>query len=282
MQADEGVPAHDGAPRERESELRSEWVYRLLLILYPQEHRREYGEQMVQLFRDRLRRDGGGFRTTIVWFRILSDLLHSALNEHLERSGLWRIVRSLLLPLFSRRSSIHKAQTREEVAGSLLIPWLVPAIFTGVAVAASPFVADTDRFREMFVNTGVISLMATTTVLPLLTGMTFRLRHRYDLRSVLLAIIIYWPIYAFAIASLYHSIFVLLNGELLFAISDGSLFFAPYGATVFCILPVLMCLSGSSRVPAPAIAAHRYFQRAELGLCLIAVIGIGIMLLLVE
>ena len=37
-------------------------VYRKLLLIYPKEHRREYGEPMVQLFRDRMRRDGDGFR----------------------------------------------------------------------------------------------------------------------------------------------------------------------------------------------------------------------------
>ena len=187
-----GVPSRGGTSNRRAVELISEWVYRALLVLYPSEHRREYEEQMVQLFGDRMRRDGGGYRTAIVWFDILSDLFHSALNEHLERSGFWRVVKALLFPLFSSRYSIQKAQTNGEVAGSLLIPWLVPAIFTGVALIASPFVADTDKFRAMFVNTGVITLMVTTFVLPLLTGMTFRLRRKYNLQSVLLAIAIYW------------------------------------------------------------------------------------------
>ena len=33
----------------------SERLYRALLLVYPSEHRREYGEPMVQLFRDRMR-----------------------------------------------------------------------------------------------------------------------------------------------------------------------------------------------------------------------------------
>ena len=100
MPVGKGVLPRDGVPKGRAAKLNSEWVYRVLLILYPYEHRREYGEQMVQLFRDRMRRDGGGYRTAIVWFHILSDLLRSALNEHLERSGFWRGVRNLLSPLF--------------------------------------------------------------------------------------------------------------------------------------------------------------------------------------
>ena len=66
----------------------SERVYRALLLVYPSEHRREYEEPMVQLFRDRMRRDGGGFRTPVVWVRMVFDLLGSAFVEHRERAML--------------------------------------------------------------------------------------------------------------------------------------------------------------------------------------------------
>lgn len=62
----------------------SERVYRVLLVAYPVEHRRRYGDPMVQLFRDRLRRDGGGLRTILVWAHIGSDLARSAFAERLE------------------------------------------------------------------------------------------------------------------------------------------------------------------------------------------------------
>ena len=61
-----------------------ERVYRVLLLAYPSEYRREYGEPMVQLFRDRMRRDGGRFRTPVVWAQIISDLVCSAFREHVE------------------------------------------------------------------------------------------------------------------------------------------------------------------------------------------------------
>ena len=64
----------------------SERVYRALLVVYPAEYRREYGGPMVQLFRDRMRRDGGGFRTPVVWVRMVFDLLGSAFMEHRERA----------------------------------------------------------------------------------------------------------------------------------------------------------------------------------------------------
>ena len=61
-----------------------ERVYRALLAAYPREHRREYGEPMVQLFRDRMRRDGGGFRTGTVWAQMIFDLVCSASRERKE------------------------------------------------------------------------------------------------------------------------------------------------------------------------------------------------------
>lgn len=63
----------------------SERVYRRLLVVYPKEHREEYGELMVQLFRDRMRRDGDGFRVPIVWMQMIFDLAGAAFKEHKER-----------------------------------------------------------------------------------------------------------------------------------------------------------------------------------------------------
>jgi uncharacterized membrane protein YfcA len=62
----------------------SERVYQALLVAYPAEHRRRYGEPMVLLFRDRMRRDGGGFGTVLVWGLVGYDLLSSAFRERME------------------------------------------------------------------------------------------------------------------------------------------------------------------------------------------------------
>ena len=62
----------------------SEKIYRQLLVVYPKEYRREYGELMVQLFRDRMRRDGGGFRGLLVWMQMIFDLVAAAFKEHKE------------------------------------------------------------------------------------------------------------------------------------------------------------------------------------------------------
>ncbi len=63
---------------------RSERVYRAMLLAYPAEHRRNYGDPMLGLFRDRLRRDGGGLGTVRVWVRVGPDLVGSAFIERLE------------------------------------------------------------------------------------------------------------------------------------------------------------------------------------------------------
>jgi hypothetical protein len=62
----------------------SERVYQALLVAYPVDHRRMYGDPMVQLFRDQMRRDGGGRRTILVWVVVGFDLLSSAFRERME------------------------------------------------------------------------------------------------------------------------------------------------------------------------------------------------------
>lgn len=66
----------------------SERVYRALLVAYPREFRGEYGELMVQFFRDRMRCDGKGTRGLIVWMQWISDLALSAFREHIGAYGM--------------------------------------------------------------------------------------------------------------------------------------------------------------------------------------------------
>ena len=78
----------------------SERVYRWSLLVYPKEHRREYGELMVQLFRDRMRRDGAGLRGVVVWKQMIIDLVGSAFKEHKEgfdmKKGMWIVTASVV------------------------------------------------------------------------------------------------------------------------------------------------------------------------------------------
>ena len=79
-----------------------EKVYRSLLVMYPKGHRREYGEPMVQLVRDRFRDEGGGVHTVALWCEIARDLARSVLTERTEvtmnslRQGWWRFAAVLI------------------------------------------------------------------------------------------------------------------------------------------------------------------------------------------
>jgi hypothetical protein len=79
-----------------------ERVYRALLLAYPKNHRDEYGMPMTQLMRDRLRDEGGGWRTGLVWMHLLGDVMKNALNERMEtamdtiKTGWWRILAALI------------------------------------------------------------------------------------------------------------------------------------------------------------------------------------------
>jgi hypothetical protein len=79
-----------------------ERVYRSLLVMHPKAHRREYGEPMTQLVRDRFRDESGGIHTVALWCQIAGDLARSALSERTEttvdtlKKGWWRFAAALI------------------------------------------------------------------------------------------------------------------------------------------------------------------------------------------
>ncbi len=105
----------------------SEKVYRVLLRAYPGEHRREYGELMVQLFRDRMRRDGGGLRTLVVWIQMFFDLTRSAFTERMEGTELWTMLTTMFRTIVEpRRRWIY------------LVVMLIPIVILALAFANTP------------------------------------------------------------------------------------------------------------------------------------------------
>src|ERR1700722_3618813 len=52
----------------------SEKIYALLLRLFPSHFRKAYGEEALQLFRDRTRDEKGLFRRLRLWFDLFADL----------------------------------------------------------------------------------------------------------------------------------------------------------------------------------------------------------------
>lgn len=109
---------------------RQKRAYQALLAVYPYEYRRDYGEPMTQLFVDRLREEGGGARTMLVWVQMLVDLTKSAFTERLEttmrsfRTDWWRIL-ALPLSLFIVFAGIGNMLEPEDNAGP---NWQVGAI----------------------------------------------------------------------------------------------------------------------------------------------------------
>ncbi len=90
-------------PELREHDVNAhERIYRSLLILYPEAHRHEYGEPMVQLMRDRLRDEGSGVHIVKLWCQIAGDLARTALLERTEmtmnglKEGWWRLAAVLI------------------------------------------------------------------------------------------------------------------------------------------------------------------------------------------
>ena len=70
-------------PRSVEFSVR---VYELLIRAYPASFRREYGNEMTQVFRELARdalRQRGALGIMMAWFGVLSDLVWTALQEHL-------------------------------------------------------------------------------------------------------------------------------------------------------------------------------------------------------
>jgi hypothetical protein len=61
-----------------------ETVYRSLLVMYPKEQRREYGEPMIQLVRDRFS-EYGGVHSLRAWIPIVEDLAKTAISEERRR-----------------------------------------------------------------------------------------------------------------------------------------------------------------------------------------------------
>lgn len=106
-----------------------------MLVIYPSEYRREYGEPMTQLFVDRLRDEGGGARTLLVWVQMLVDLTKSAFTERLEttmrtfRTDWWRIL-ALPVSLFITVAGVGLPFEPQETAGT---NWQVGAIAYAVA-----------------------------------------------------------------------------------------------------------------------------------------------------
>ena len=113
----------------------SERLYRALLWIYPREHRREYGELMVQLFRDRMRYDGGGLRGAIIWMQMIFDLAPSAFEEHKRgkdmKKRMW-IVTASLVALMTVAVGVGVVMSQSEDGAEIRVSvWKASHTFSG-------------------------------------------------------------------------------------------------------------------------------------------------------
>lgn len=105
---------------------RQKRAYRALLVVYPFEYRRDYGEPMAQLFADRLRDEGGGPRTVLVWVQMLVDLLKTAVTERLEIT-----MRSFTTGFVAAPTSFTKSSGSLALIGAGM--WVLGLAFIGLA-----------------------------------------------------------------------------------------------------------------------------------------------------
>ena len=259
----------------------SERVYRILLQAYPKEHRREYEEPMVQLFRDRMRRDGGGLGTLVVWMHMLFDLVRSASRERMEIARRWAIRKNVLRALLLRDYTARTARTRKQVVGSLLLPVIYCLVIAAAGSTISIFFPVSNRFGDTVFRSGLTMFGGMAIMNPVLHGLVFRLRAKYDLKTALRAIVVYLPICVFGAIVLVHSAWVLSDDETPFlTISWFEIMIASYFGAIMCILPVLTHRVGFAPEPAPAITAHRLYRQTELAISRGSLLGISILLLL--
>jgi hypothetical protein len=101
--------------------LLSEKIYRGVLCLYPQSHRRAFGDAMTQLFRDQCRdawQSGRGVGLLKLWSRTLLDIVKTSIKEQL-----------------TERNSFMKFLNQKNAATILLVASLVMAF-----LSFSPFI----------------------------------------------------------------------------------------------------------------------------------------------
>jgi hypothetical protein len=71
----------------RKPMFKAERFFRVLLLAYPREFRREYEYEMRTLFRDCYRDEKERGKVSSLWARVLLDLVQSAPREHFEKLG---------------------------------------------------------------------------------------------------------------------------------------------------------------------------------------------------
>jgi hypothetical protein len=157
-------------------------LYGWMLFAYPLEFRREFGDEMLQVFRDCYRSEAGRGSLLGFWFRTLLDLVITAVKERTDSSGkegVFMNKRSELIALLGCVGIIVIAflllsyGRRNEVASILAFGYVLDALVTTGVVG----------------NLIVFVLNKTTKLNPLRTALwTFAVVHAVPLLLVVLVV----------------------------------------------------------------------------------------------
>ena len=118
-------------------------LFERFLAAYPQEHRREYGPAMAQLFRDQSRdawAAGRGWGLIGLWLRVLPDLVKTSVLEHIstfkERNNMLERLGMLLRPRFAPLFvfiAVFAAVFLLVVATTTLVTFIMPESYSSAA-----------------------------------------------------------------------------------------------------------------------------------------------------
>jgi hypothetical protein len=160
--------------------LKAEKFFRVLLLAYPREFRREYEREMLTVFKDcyRMEQERGGIYR--LWARVLFDLIQSAPKEHFEkfrkensrmknlRNDAMALVGCLAIILVA--SVLLNYGRKHEVSAILFFGYILDALITtGVVGNLIVFLlVKTTRFNPLRI--ALWSFLAVSTALFLLAG----------------------------------------------------------------------------------------------------------------
>ena len=235
---------------------------------------------MVQLFRDRMRRDGAGYRTLSVWMQLIFDLVCSAFDERLEGVRMLAMLKTVFRALLLPDSTSKTARTRKQICVSLLVPSLVILpILISVSQGSIWFPTEHGLVATAF-RTGSVVLIGIALLNPVVHGLVFRLRVDRDLKGALRSIVVYLPISILASTALVHSMQTLPDtGVPFLSIYLWDILTATQDGIFLCLVTVITHRVGRAPAPAPTITDHRNYWPTEIAVSLGSVAGVAIVVL---
>ena len=210
------------------------------------------------------------FVASFVYFRWFRKGMHVLGSWPTPASNTW-IRRYLLLLDFAPRT----ARTPSEVVVSLLIPCLTGLLCSLVVGTVAIARSDSEESRNSAMGLSLMILLGSVALSPVVHGLVFRLRSRYDLRSALLSLVMYVPTFIFVLTVLLHfSLFIGENDREFLSFSWFWIAATSYCGVMMCVLMVVLHRVGIDPKPAPEIVAHPLYRKAELATFMVSLSGL--------